>query len=298
MEIKRLSVLNCDEIKQYAHLINDQNFFWPHRDLHILCFMALDETKPVGLLLGSATESFYLAEIHSLFVKKKYRNQNIEAKLLQCFEKELMEHQCKMVTCFYSDAMETKLELEKLLNNNKFNPPIPTIIRYYFKGADFAPNWMNKNYQYPKDFSVSYFKDLSEEERKELMRRVSQGSIPNEVSPFLNEEVVEPINSLILKDQEKIIGFVITHRVSETLIRYSSLYIESEYQHLGYSIQLLINSMKIQKQIISENHPAILAVFDLNLNQTDKNWQHFIKRRLSSHADKTEVINLAWKELC
>ncbi len=306
MEIKSLDVsdLKPDEIKQYALLTTEEFLPLLHskhprniKDLKIMAYVAIQDNKPVGLLLSTSTENFYISEIHSLFVDEKYRNQKIATTLINTFEKTLRDLKCFMITMFYSNAIESKLQFEHLIKKCEFTPPFPLIYRYFYKGAHFNPDWIGKKYRYPAHFSTIYFKELQEEERKSLLTREDQGAIPCEVSPFLNEEAIEPSNSFFLKDKDRIIGWIITHRVNETLIRYSSLYIEPEYQHLGYSIKLLIDSMQIQKQNISKNHPAIFAVFDLNTNQTDKNWQHFIEKRLSPHADKVEILYLTWKQL-
>jgi GNAT superfamily N-acetyltransferase len=290
MKIRRLdlALLSGAELKVYVDLGLDNSLI----SSEPLALGAFQDEKPVGLLVATGE---YTPILKSIYVVKEMRHLGIGMKLMSAFEDELKKLKSIVVTTIYSNDLPEAAYFEKLLFKCDWKTPVPLIYRYYFKGADFNPSWIFKSYELPQNISIIPWKSLKSEEINELKIREDHLSFPPEVSPFLNEKNIELGNSLCLKMNEKIIGWIITHRFNETTIRYSALYIEPEYKFSGFSIILLIKSMIIQKDLIKKNHPAIWAIFDLNLVQTDLNWQHFIKRRLAPHAQKLVIMNQSWK---
>lgn len=309
MEIKRLdlSTLSKEQLKLYEKLTTPENVCYLHsknpykiEGLTYIALAAFEDEKPVGLVLATGIggdHGLHLAHVRSLFVSKEIRNLQVGTRLILALEKELREGKCLLASMLYQTDISDLKAFERILDKCEWNAPTPIIYRYYFKGADFNPSWINKDYTLPENVILFFWSELTESEARELKRREDQWNFPSEVSPFLNEENIEYSNSFGLKDGDRIIGWVITHRLDESTIRYSCLYIQPEYKYSGLPIQALIKSMKMQKDLISKGHPATWAVFDLNLGQTESKWQRFIERRLAPHAQKKVVFNHTWKEM-
>lgn len=309
MEIKRLDLANLskEQLELYEKLTTEENICYLHsknpyniEGLTYIALAAINDDKPVGLLLATGEggdSGVRLASLKSLFVEVEYRHKQIGTNLMIALENELRDSQCILASMIYQTDISNLREFEHILDKCMWSAPFPLIYRYYFKGANFNPPWLSKNYHFPENFTLFFWSELTEKEKNELRRRENQWNFPSEISPFINEENIEYANSLGLRVGDRIIGWAITHRLDESTIRYSSLYIQPEYKFRGFSIQLLIHSMKMQKDLIAKGHPAIWAVFDLNLRQTDQIWQHFIERRLAPYADKKLVFNQTWKDL-
>lgn len=304
MEIKRLelALLTKDEIMLYETLTTDENYCYLHsknpyqiRNLNYIALSAFFNDKPVGLAL--ATEISSLASLKSLYVDEKYRQMGIGTELMMALEKEFRLKGCIVISMTYESNIKHFKEFEKILQGCNWKTPIPFMNRYFYKGADFNPPWITKDYNFPKELIVFPWSQLTPPGRKELLRREEQWNFPAVISPFLDEEHLEYSNSFGIKKEDEIIGWVITHRLNKSTIRYSSLYIQPEYQFQGISIFLLIKAMKTQKELINEGHEATWALFDINLDQTEPIWQQFIKRRLAPYADKTILINRTYKVL-
>ncbi|HRD55382.1 MAG TPA: GNAT family N-acetyltransferase [Parachlamydiaceae bacterium] len=267
-----------------------------NQDLHLILLAAFEKEKLIGLLVASATKTYYIAELHSLFIDEKWRRKSVGTALLTAFESLLTEKKCKSATLLYEENLPAKEALKGLLEKKGWAIPVPIIYRYVFDGASFKPDWIFKPYALPPSFKLFFWKDLKNQEKELLLKREEEGNILGEISPFLNEESIEPLNSLGLKTQTgEIIGWMITHRINPSTIKYSGLYLERDFRHRLNPVQLLIESIKIQKDFIKNNHPAKIAVFDLNLNQTSSNWHHFIEKRLKPYAQEVIPICMSWK---
>lgn len=292
-ELEAYEKLTLAEASCYLHLQNPQQI----NDLHYIAIAAIENDEPVGLLLATATKTFYVAEIHSLYIDEKFRHQQIATNLMIYLEQELIKSSCIMITLLYPSDLPNTSIFKSLLKKLQWNDPIPHIDRYLFEGKIFQPSWLFKNYRYPEDITIFPWKDLNATERKELLRQETQSRFPQEVSPFLDEARIEPLNSLGMKRNGEIIGWMITHRHDPLTICYSSLYIESEYLFTSLSTRLLIEAIKIQKAAIDKGHPALLALFNLNRNQTNSSWQRFIQKRIAPYAQKTITLYQTWKNL-
>ena len=87
---------------------------------------------------------------------------------------------------------------------------------------------------------------------------------PDILSPFTEEDIIEPINSL-------------THRISENTIRYTILFVKEELQSIGRGIALLARAIKLNL-----NHPEInQGSFALLIN--NEKMAKFTERRLKPY---------------
>lgn len=265
-------------------------------EMHSIWMAAYESKKMIGFLFATATKNYYIAELKSIFVEEKWRIQGIGTSLLVAFEDLLIKKKCSVVTTLYEEDISFKSIFEHILAKKEWMSPIPVIYRYLYDGASFKPEWVFKHYKLPSSLTLFFWKDLKEEEKLKLLKQEEQGNILSEVSPFLQSRVIEPLNSLGLKNEKgEIIGWMITERINPLTIRYSALFIDPAYRFRLNPVQLLIESIKIQKNLIKNNHPAIYAVFDLNLNQTTSSWHHFIEKRLKPHALKITPLLMSWK---
>lgn len=292
-ELTLLKTLTPIENHDYLYKKNPLHI----EDLNYFFLVAYKNKKPIALLIGTTTATHYIAEIHSLFVTKEERHKNIGFSLLEKFEETVKELGSILILMHFSSEIEGKEDLEHLISLRNWKKPLPEIQRYFFDGKTFNPNWILPDYSYGDQIHRSMFHEITENEKAMIKRWEEEGRFPSEVSPFINEENIEPINSFLLKKENNIIGWIITHRLNESTIRYSALYVETEYRFTGIAIKLLIDAMKTQKQAIENHHLALIAVFDLNTHQTSSIWQQFVNKRLKPYAIKTLTIYQTWKDL-
>lgn len=258
----------------------------------IVAIGATVEGQPVGLVLATVFRALRVAEIHSLFVTEEYRNRKIGTRLLTTLQKELASENCYLVTFLYSEESSSTPFLEHILKELHWSESRLFSVQCRFDGRTFNPKWISREYKFPEGFQVFPWKELTQQDRDFLTRRMQQKAIPMTVNPFHNEESIEYMNSLGLRYRGEVIGWMITHKQDEETIKYSSLYIVREFLKQGPAIFLL--SEAIRKQIQS---PIPWAILEVNISQTELSWLQFIKKRLFPHAISVTHIKQTWKNL-
>lgn len=249
----------------------------------IITLGIFDQNHLLGLVIASLMTKALSAEI--LYLSNDYAQE-----LLTALEALLREKKCFLVCMNY--PAENADSLEKTLSDLQWGKPYQILERYFFDTTLFPKNWFKHKLQWPNDFKEFSWNALTEQERQDLQNQERAGSFPLSVSPFGEEEIIEPINSLGLRHTNEVIGWMITHRIAPDTIRYTSLYIHPQYRQSGYPIQLLSHSINLHLK-----HPIKWGIFDLNAEQTGSNWVKFIKKRLAPLAQRRIIVKRTWKAL-
>lgn len=262
-------------------------------DSHIIAIGASDEGgHPVGIALAASIDHLHMVDVLHLFVDAAHRGRHIGRQLLTALQAAAKAGGGKLMTLTYAGQTAEAVALEKVLAANAWNPGQPFILRCQFDGFAFDPPWIHKKSRYPAACEVVPLCQLAPDEKQELRRRERNGEFPSLISPFIEEERIEPLNSLALKHRDRVVAWVVTHRLAPDTIRYTALYAERWLHFQGYGVQLLIDSIWLQKQ-----SSVKWAVFELPLRQVSNSWTRFVKRRLVPYADVTTQLLQAWRTL-
>lgn len=244
--------------------------------------------KPIGILAASYNHVLKFADILHLYVEEGHRSQHVGRNLLALLEKEVKTG--TTLTLLYPENQSETIPIEKMLAANKWQGSRPYVIRCFFDPYTFGAPWAKKLCRYPKGIEEFFWKDLKPEERADLVYRGDQKQFTRTLSPFREESLIEPLNSLGLRLNGRVVGWMITHRIDPETIRYSAFYIEHSLRKSGAAIPLLASA--IRRHMAS---PTPKAVMDVPLDQTESSWIKLITTRLAPYA--TEVVNIrqAWK---
>lgn len=299
IDIKRLDLKSLDvsSLKHYEEL-TPSRFHDCLQSKHLIAntesiaVSAVINGEPAGLVLASMYKALKIAEIHSIGVKEQYRQHKIGENLLKTLQEELFKEGCILVTFLYSVEDYSTPYLERIFQKLDWPEPRIYIINCTFDGRTFDPNWLSQAYHYPEGYEVFPWSELTLEERKLLVRQLEQGSIQQAVSPFQDEDKLEPINSLGLRYRGDVVGWILTHRIASDTIKYTALYIHRHLQLRGPAIFLLCEAIK--RQIDSK---VPWAVLEVNVMQTEISWLSFLRRRLIPHAVSVVNTMQAWKQL-
>lgn len=259
-------------------------------DTVIIAIGALDNSQPVGIALASCYRYSHHVKLHHIFVQPAYRGKHLGHQLLDRLQLEAKNEGGRYYTFEYKIETPETPALEKVLTDCGWNTGKPFIIECRYNSYTFDPPWIHTHYKFPDSMQVFPWVKLSDRERQQILYDARRGVIPIAVSPFLEEELIEPLNSLGLRSQGRVIGWVITHRTDPDTILYRSLYVERSFHFLGPGGKLLIDSMLIQKK-----HPIKWAVFELPLTQVRPAWIQFVQKRLVPYADVVSHIVQAWR---
>ena len=108
---------------------------------------------------------------------------------------------------------------------------------------------------------------------------------PEILSPWSDEEIIEPLNSLGLRYEDQVVGWMITHRVAENTIRYTKMFVRKDLQSLGRAISLLAKAIKLQLET-REDSKAVFTVFADNTEMI-----RFVNKRLAPYLNS---IRQSW----
>ena len=120
-----------------------------------------------------------------------------------------------------------------------------------------------------------------------LKNQLQTGALDKRFNPFTQEDKIETLNSLGLRYKDKVIGWMINHRIAPDTIRYTQMYVHPDYQPLSRSILFLAKSIGIQFREAKEVPKGTFRVETHNTPMVK-----FVHRRLAPYL---EEIRHAWR---
>lgn len=213
----------------------------------IVAIAASDSNQPIGLALAKVVPGARSCEVLSIFVKPNYRQQGIGTALLQRLETELYQYHCDRAELVYVTGNSTTPSLERLLQKCHWSDPKPRMLvgKTTTDTIANAP-WMKRT-NLPIAYRLFPWQEITPAERTALEQQQQTNPwIPSQLMPFQHEQNLEPLNSLGLRYQGEVVGWIITHRLDPDTIRYTSGFVRPDLQRAGRYISLLANAIQLQ----------------------------------------------------
>ena len=296
-----ISILDLKKLKPkkrevYAHMLRQgYKYLFDNPDLldssnkNLMAVLATLNKVPVGLVIGEKKSKEEL-EIKSMYVEEEHKTKNLLVRMLKVLEAEFSAKDGRYMQAIYANTPFFMEEWEKTFIQLGWTGRRLAVVEcYYDDGYNFHPSWLEKEYTLPPDFEIFPWKDLTEAESEAIKKAYSQKAIPDEVYPFAAGAVYEPLNSLGLRHEGKVVGWLITRQLDPETICYYSIYTDYEFHNRGFIIMLLIKALKLQQQ--SSFNKAIFRVNILKL--PNLKWLRFVRKRLAPYGQYTEYY-LAW----
>ena len=223
-------------------------------------------------------------EVISLFVLPDYRHQGIGTGLIKTLEMGLTALGCGQMQLVYKSTAITNLALEPLLKRQNWQTQVNFLLgKTSTEKVSQAP-WLKK-YPLPNKFTVFPWSELTDADKKQL----EMLDCPTALSPFSNTPA-EPLNSLGLRYENQLVGWMITHRVATDAIRYSTMFVDKRFQGLGRGISLL--SQSILRQVDSTVPYCLFAV-----QQENPAMLKFVHKHLEPYLMEVTNSHVAFKQL-
>lgn len=293
LEIKPspLSRLEIAQSPEYLPLIKSSILPFLKKPIPVGKWIAIEarlDHELVGLALSEVYPKPFgkTAELYSIIVKQSHRRQGIGRQLFS-FTQNLLVKEEKVISfeCVYTQEDPFTPALEKILASNGWEPAKTSVIRCHFDAYAFNPPWIRRSFTLPNSMQFFPWKELLLKDRRYIEHLAGQRRFLPYLNPLRKEEFIDLDTSVGLRRNGCVAGWCITKRPDPATIRYSILYIDSELLQKGYGIQLLVESIRRQKQL-----PIPKAIFEVNVKEIDPSWSHFIKKRLMPLACKVEHI--------
>lgn len=255
----------------------------------VVAIAASDSNEPSGLAIAEIQPEQRSSKILSIFVESNYRNQGIGTALLKRLESELQMSNCETSELVYITGSPTTFILEQLLQNCNWSEPQPRMLvgKSTCTSILDAP-WMKRT-DLPAAYSLFPWQEITTAERIALYQQANFW-IPPQLMPFQHEQNLEPLNSLGLRYQGEVVGWIITHRLDPDTIRYTSGFTRPDLQKLGRYISLIANAIQMQ---IAAKIPFGIWTVPLEFS----GMVHFVKKRMSPYLISLEESRVAHKSL-
>jgi GNAT superfamily N-acetyltransferase len=255
----------------YAYLRLTPETALPYAGLTIPAYRALLDTafdtlvvvgaayfwQPVGLAIATLTPDNRYAQVVSLVVLPEHRRKGVGTALLAEVEKQLQERGCHQADFAYLTETDNTAGIERLLQKQDWRPPQTVAVFFesdvdtYLKSPLYTPQVI-----LPDGYEFFAWADLTPADRAAILQRQAQtpgGWFSDTVSPFIQEERMEPINSIGLRYQGAVVGWMVTQRMTNSLIDYTNLFVSREHKGQSLSILLVMEATRRQFEYIKAN---------------------------------------------
>lgn len=252
----------------------------------IACGAFIYPAQPAGLILGEVGKDGRML-VHTIFIKPKFRGLGMATALFREMEQVAAARKCRVITFGYIDDNPYNELFHKLLRKCGWSFPPETVMLLHKMDME---NLLEEDaplfslMELPAGFTVSGWQELCAQEFAEIKK--GEGVwYPEPTSPFLEEERVDPFNSVFLRDEDKrIIGWVITHRLDKETMLYRNIFVKDEYRSMGYAMILMGHA--IWRQYDRGIYKLMFCVHVKNRNMNRivsrlmKPFNHTVKKKL------------------
>lgn len=257
-------------------------------DLKLIAYGAVHEGKPIGIAAALLDRDLHTLEIQHIEVIPSERNRHVGRTLLAKVQEEATRQGAKFFSFIYPIKEPDSTAIEKIIDANHWKGSRPFLIKAYFNPVTFNASITRLNYEYPPGYREFPWKDLSGEQRRDLQFREKQGQFSRAISPFLDEEKMETLNSLGLEYEGRVVGWIINHRI-DGFIRYTAFYIEPSLKYRGLAMKLMSNSINLHRQFLKE-----MAFTEVPYLIAHPSYIQFVERRLVPVATKVTRLQQRW----
>jgi len=125
--------------------------------------------------------------------------------------------------------------------------------------------------------------NLTDTEKKNMQKRQRMEPwFPEELNPFQIDEQSEPLNSLGLRRNGEVVGWIITHRLATELIQYTSFFAQDGVPRVA-ALTMLAKAIRLQEA-------AGVPNFACMTRATNSRFLRFYGRRFASYeVDRAET---------
>ena len=246
---------------------------------------------PVGMILGLSDMNLKDFRIMSFRVKPDHANNNLGFRLLIALEENLKKEGFERLELQFRSHWKSLFVLEKLLKKTKWKQP-EFNMKICQSLVEQAFPVFHRGHQLPNDYTFTSWKLVSDQEKKDIKKQHDQNRwYPEEVSPFILTDIIEPEVSLALRFKGQIVGWLIIHQISTETLEYTSLFIDEA--HRSFKMGHLL----MGEGILSQSNQNKFPKFLFTVKATNRLMLKFIDRNGPSNGMVVTDIFKAEKKL-
>jgi len=212
--------------------------------------------SPAGLILARVPGHFQEARIAVFRVSPGFRNNGLGTALITALEERLESASCRGVRILFREAEgEASSAIRAILRKRAWSEPRLKDLIFRVDQRVIDADWMAMPTQ-PATYRIEPWTDLSEADRRHLQD--DHGWYPDYLSPFIGLDDLEPLNSLVIKREDAVVGWIITRRIAPDTILYYRFFLHPAERVSGRGIALLAEA--IRRQCATDVEHGIFSV--------------------------------------
>jgi GNAT superfamily N-acetyltransferase len=218
------------------------------RDVVPLGVAALMETTLVGLALAEAPRSAGAGapELLSLFVQPELRGRGIATDMLAQLESELLGRGFHTLDAVYMTGKPSLPALERVFAKRSWSPPKTRVVTLRFtpEEATHTPWW--GRVRLGADYEIFPWTEMTPEGLEQIRQSDERSHwVAVGLEAWRHGRTAfDPVSSLGLRHRGEVVGWVINHRVTEDLVRFTCSYMRPDLARRGRIMPLYTESIK------------------------------------------------------
>jgi GNAT superfamily N-acetyltransferase len=223
--------------------------------------------RPVGLAVGRlvAPDS---ATILTLFVVPGSRCAGIGSALLEALERACAERGHQHLGLSYALDTAGTAAFEACLTRCGWSPEGQRFHAFTVDGKLMESPWFDQAVVQPP-YVIESWSTVTEDEREELRRsQAADGWIPEYLVPFRFESSLDMLNSLVLRHDGAVRGWLLTCRLDAHTIRYENIFVRPSLNHTGRTfaaLALIAEAVRCQAQALGVESQGRFEVLEENV---------------------------------
>jgi cytochrome P450/GNAT superfamily N-acetyltransferase len=196
--------------------------------------------QPAGLALAEIWKVGEKATLRSLYVEPEHRRRGVATGLMSEIEEVLRNRGCESVEVIYMTGKPSTQAVEQLLENGGYGvPQLRSGLAKLSSEALTTLPWAKRT-ELPPGFTICPWAEISDKQRAGIEEsQRTKPWIPEELSPSHFEMGLHLPTSLRLCYHDQVVGWLLTHQLNATTLRFSSVWIRRDLQRVGRWVPLI-----------------------------------------------------------
>lgn len=256
------------------------------------------DSEPAGLALVAPSPDRSQAELLSLYVNLSHRLNGLGTMLLKHAQRTLSRASIPLMHTTWSETLIGAPAFQAVLAKCGWDDPYKRMIT--LRGdmdGDFGREVQEKYPKYqspdclPRKYQLTRWFDMTVEDRAFILSKEGQ---PNwhspRANPFREEGTMEPTNSLVLRKDGEVAGWLTVHRTAPDTLRYTDVFIREDLKRAGavsiamvthaFWLQLAEGTPRLTMATEKENEPLI-RMYQSRMSCSQLSWTWGARKRMS-----------------
>lgn len=202
---------------------------------------------PAALLLAETDErNPNEAEVLSLAVDPALQGLGLGTRLLDAAAGDFSALGFRRLHGVYMTGQPSQAALERVLAKCGWDPPVPRMLTIRFTLEEARRTAWYGRYPLTEGFTVFPWTELTAAERETLIRSQAESPwIKPDLEPWRHDQYgFEPVSSLGIRYHGEIVGWVINHAISETVVRFTCSFIRKDLGRRGKIVPAYTESIR------------------------------------------------------